>query len=88
MSNGGFLRGPASTQTSAFGSGAQSRIDEPEASPQQRDEDRAHADLGRAMQFASNAKKLDPVPAAEWAEKKAALEQHLTAARRKAKGAK
>ncbi len=79
MSDGGFLRGPASTaaQASTSGGGMQSRLDEPAPSPQIRDEDRAHADLGRAAQLVSSARRLEQVAPAEWAAKKAALAQQV-----------
>ena len=77
MSDGGFLRGPAPTHASASGGGMPSRLDEPDPSPQTRDEDRAHADLGRAEHLVSIAKRLEQVAAVEWAERKATLEQQL-----------
>jgi hypothetical protein len=74
MSGGGFLRrGPDSSYSSSYSGGGQSRADEPEQTPQQRDEQKARADLIRANQLAADAKKLDDVPAVAWEETRGQL---------------
>ena len=76
-----FGSGPASSYSSSYSGGTfgQSRADEPEQTPQQRDEDKARGELVTANQLAAAVKKLDQVPAADWQEKRDQLAEKIEA---------
>jgi len=72
-------RSPSSSFGSTYASGAsggQSRA-EPEPTPQQRDADRARAELTRANQIAAKVPQLDKVPLARWDAEREALSTDL-----------